>query len=72
MVRDMRADNGTGTSTTTFVENNHTSTFDFKCKTRSDVSTILDVKLTSVPSSLTVYQKSILGALISQRAKFKR
>lgn len=72
MVRDMRADNGTGSSVTTFVENNHTSTFDFKCKTRSDVSTILDVKLTSVPSSLTVYQKSILGALIAQRSKFKR
>lgn len=72
MVRDMRADNGTGTSVTSFVANNHTSTFDFKCKTRSDVATILDVKLTSVPSSLTVYQKSILGALILQRTNFKR
>jgi hypothetical protein len=72
IVRDSRADNGTGSTTTTFVENNHTSVFDFKCKTRSDVSTILDVKLTSVPTSLTVYQKSILGALIAQRANFKR
>lgn len=67
IVRDSRADNGTGSSVTTFTQNRHTSTFDFKCKTRSDVSTILDVKVTSVPSSLTVYQKSILGALIAQR-----
>lgn len=57
---------------TTVVNNRHTSFYDYECQTRSDVATILDVKLTSVPSSLTAYQMSILGALIAQRTKFRR
>lgn len=57
-----------GSIVTTEVSHNyHTSVCDYTCETRSDVATILDVKLTSVPSSLTAFQKSILGALLAQR-----
>lgn len=49
------------------VTNRHTSELVYECQTRSDVATILDVKLTSVPSGLTAYQKSIIGALLAQR-----
>jgi hypothetical protein len=58
--------------TNQIVDNRHTSFYDYECITRSDVATILDVKLTSVPATLTPYQMSILGALIAQRTKFKR
>lgn len=54
-----------------YTQNRHTSTYDFECQTRDDVATILDVKLTSVPSTLTAYQMSILGALLAQRSKFR-
>ncbi|DAD52035.1 TPA_asm: maturation protein [ssRNA phage Esthiorhiza.3_12] len=49
------------------VENRHTSVLDFELQLRKDVASILDVKRTSVPSSLTAYQQSILGALLAQR-----
>jgi hypothetical protein len=52
--------------------NNHESQFVYECQTRGDVATVLDVKLTSVPSSLTVYQKSIIGALLAQRIEYSR
>jgi len=54
---------------TTVVYNRHQSVLNYECQTRSDVATILDVKLTSVPSGLTAYQKSILGALLAQRTQ---
>lgn len=54
-----------------YTKNRHTSTYEYECHTRSDVATILDVKLTSVPSTLTPYQMSILGALLAQRSKFR-
>lgn len=66
-----RIDNTGGSIVESYPQNYHTSTFDFECQTRSDVATILDVKLTSVPSTLTAYQMSILGALIAQRSKFR-
>jgi len=50
----------------------HSSTLNYECQTRNDVATILDVKLTSVPSSLTNFQKSILGALLAQRTQHSR
>lgn len=56
----------------THVSNPHCSVFDFECHTRSDVATILDVKTTAEPSSMTAYQQSILGALLSQRLDFSR
>jgi hypothetical protein len=49
------------------IENRHTSTFNFELQILRDVATILDVKLTSKPSSLTAYQQSILGSLLAQR-----
>jgi hypothetical protein len=71
IVREQRVD-ASSTSSTKVVDNRHTSFYDFECQTRSDVATILDVKLTSVPSTLTTYQKSILGALIAQRTKLSK
>jgi len=50
----------------------HVSTFNYKCQIRSDVATILDVKTISDPSTLTDYQKSILGALLAQRTGSSR
>ncbi len=57
---------------TNLVTNNHTSVLNFECQTRSDVAAILGVKKTSVPSTLTTYQKSILGALLAQRTEHIR
>jgi len=54
------------------VANRHTSIYDYVCETRRDVATILDVKTTSEPSSLTTYQKSIIGALLAQRLDHSR
>lgn len=51
------------------VDHTHSSVLRFECQTRKDVSTILGVKQTSNPSSLTAYQKSILGALLTQRTQ---
>jgi hypothetical protein len=50
----------------------HTSVYDYVCETRRDVATALDVKQTSEPSSLSAYQKSIIGALLAQRTAFSR
>lgn len=52
--------------------NNHTSVYEFECQTRRDVSQVLDVNSTSDPTSLSAYQKSILGALLAQRTDFTR
>lgn len=46
---------------------NHESYLEFECQTRQDVAAVFDVKQTSVPSSLSAYQFSILGALLAQR-----
>lgn len=45
----------------------HQSNLSFECRTRSDVATLYDVKRTSVPSSLTAYQHSILGGILASR-----
>jgi hypothetical protein len=71
MDREVRINNTGGITTHFDVQNNHQSRYDFECQTRSDLATILDVKLTSVPSTLSTYQMSILGALITQRARFR-
>jgi hypothetical protein len=71
IVTETRINNSFASSSTVQKINKHQSRFDYECIKRSDVYTILDVKLTSVPSTLTAYQMSILGALIAQRAKFK-
>jgi hypothetical protein len=46
---------------------NHTSVLEYECHTRRDMANILDVKCTSEPTSLSDYQKSIIGAILAQR-----
>jgi hypothetical protein len=60
--------NGIGGVINGFHPNNHSSVYDFECQTRRDVSTALDVNATSIESSLSSYQKSIIGALLLQRS----
>lgn len=45
----------------------HTSLLEFECQTRQNVANVLDVKQTTVSSSLTGYQLSILGAILASR-----
>lgn len=53
-------------------QNRHQSRLEYECRTRQDVASIYDVKQTSVPTSLSVYQYSILGAILAQRSSFTR
>ncbi len=53
-------------------QNRHQSRLEFECRTRQDVAALYDVNATSVPSSLTAYQNSILGAILAQRSGFTR
>jgi hypothetical protein len=69
---DYYADGVHTVSTSTKVRNQHTSILDYTCETRRDVATILDVNTTSEPTSLSAYQKSIIGALLAQRTDFSR
>jgi hypothetical protein len=50
----------------------HTSVLDFSCQLRQDVTNLLDVKTTADVSTLSLYQQSILGALLLQRTNFRR
>lgn len=51
----------------------HTSELDVFTQVRRDISTSLQgVRSTAVPSTLTAFQQSILGALLLQRTKFPR
>lgn len=54
------------------IDQRHVSTLEFECRTRQDVAAVYDVKQTSVPSSLTAYQYSIIGALLAQRSEHRR
>jgi hypothetical protein len=54
------------------VGNNHTSTLEFTCHTRVDVARSLEMNVTSELSSLSLYQQSIIGALLAQRLDFNR
>lgn len=54
------------------IDQKHVSTLEFECHTRQDVAAVYDVKQTSVPSSLTAYQYSIIGALLAQRTGNRR
>lgn len=55
------------------IANNHSSSFDYKAIVRKSVSSATSgLNIVSDPSSLTTYQKSILGALISQRTNYRR
>jgi hypothetical protein len=50
----------------------HSSVLEFECQIRMNVANILDVKQTAVPTSLTGYQLSILGALLASRTQNTR
>jgi hypothetical protein len=52
--------------------NRHTSILEYECRTRKDVAEIMELNATSEPTSLSAYQKSIIGALLAQRADFRR
>jgi hypothetical protein len=69
MVDDVFETPGAHTQSLTKRVNRHSSVLEFECQTRTDVATILDVKRTSVPSSLTGYQQSIIGSLLLQRSE---
>jgi len=45
----------------------HSSVLEFECQIRMNVANILDVKQTAIPTSLSGYQLSILGALLATR-----
>jgi hypothetical protein len=55
-----------------WIANRHTSILEYVCETRRDVASILDMNITSDPTSLTAYQKSIIGALLLQRGNASR
>jgi hypothetical protein len=50
----------------------HTSVLDYECQIRMNVANILDVKQTAIPTSLSGYQLSILGALLATRTQNTR
>lgn len=54
----------------TFVSvGNHTSSLDFSYYVRKDVTGLTNIKSTAEPSSLTTFQRTILGALFAQHLK---
>jgi hypothetical protein len=67
-----RSFNGIGYTDTTKVLYPHTSDLYFTSHLRKDVSQILDVGIATDPSTLSLYQQSILGALLSTRIVFRR
>lgn len=69
---DIYQDNVLVSSSHINVPNTHSSRLIYECQTRQDIASILDVKRTSVPSSLSAYQYSILGALLAQRTDHTR
>lgn len=72
-VRSRAVDLGTGWQySTPWERRSHESSLDFNFQLRKDLSTVMDVKTTTDPATLSPYQLSILGALLSQRTNFKR
>jgi len=61
---------GTDPTRFTYPRQSHQSHLMFSSQVRRDVSTILNVKTTGDTSTLSTYQLSILGAILSSRAKF--
>jgi hypothetical protein len=60
------------TSVDTYQPFAHTSVVDFTFQLRKSLATVMDVKTTADVGSLTPYQQSILGSLLSQRINFRR
>lgn len=53
------------------VEFRNSSKFDYTFQLRKDLATIMDVKTTANVSTLTLYQQSILGAILAQSGRFR-
>jgi len=53
------------------VQFRNTSKFDYTFQLRKDLATIMDVKTTANVSTLTLYQQSILGAILAQSGRFR-
>jgi hypothetical protein len=50
----------------------HSSVLHWSFQLRKDLATVMSVKTTANPASLTPYQQSIIGALLSSRTNFRR
>lgn len=64
--------NGVGENIQTQQLDTHSSLLHIDLQLRKNVAGIFDVKSIADPSSLTNYQRSILGALLAQRTNFRR
>lgn len=64
--------NGVGKNVEYKQYNTHSSLLHIDLQLRKNVAGIFDVKSFSDPSSLSTYQRSILGALLAQRTNFRR
>lgn len=64
--------NGVGENVEYKQYNTHSSLLHIDLQLRKNVAGIFDVKSFSDPSSLSTYQRSILGALLAQRTNFRR
>jgi len=71
-VQEVRINGSVVSNVSGVSQNRHQSRIEYECRTRQDVAALYDVKQTSVPSSLTAYQNSILGAILAQRSGFTR
>jgi len=56
----------------TLTQGSHSSVMEYSFQMRKDVSNVLDVNMATDPGSLTPYQLSIIGALLTQRTSFSR
>lgn len=66
------AGQGPGQEVKTTWSNSHKSTLRYSSTLRRDIGTLFNVRATTDISSLTLYQQSILGALILGRSNFTR
>lgn len=64
--------NTVGTTEEILHPHNHSSTLHFTSHLRKDVASIFDVNVATDMTTLTPYQQSILGALLSTRIVFRR
>ncbi len=66
-------DRGLGfVNTVNKIHRTHSSQLDFTFQLRKDLGAVMDVKHITDVSELSVYQQSILGALLAQRTNFRR
>lgn len=63
---------GTGTTTSRTRTKSYSANLDFSYHVRKDLASLQGVRRITDPDSLTPYQKSILGALLSERTRARR